>query len=82
MPFPLSLTPVKNGVPGVSHSKIHMDMNALLALGDNFILFLTLQTWQLVDGFANDVQCILNLLFGDDQGWCETDDVFVCGFGL
>lgn len=46
------------------------------------VLGLAFEIWQLLDGFADDAESVLDLVFANDQGRCETDDVLVRWLGL
>jgi hypothetical protein len=46
------------------------------------VLDRALQGGQLGHGLVNDLQRLLNLFLGDDEGWGETDDVLVSRLGL
>jgi hypothetical protein len=63
-------------------SKIHVDVNVLLALRNNFKFFLSLQVGQLNDRLANNSQRISDLLLTDDKRRRKSNDVLVSGFGL
>lgn len=52
-------------------------------VGGNDMVFLrTLQSGQLDEGLLEDADSISKMGFGDDEGWSQTDDVFMRGFSL
>lgn len=58
------------------------NLNILLACWNNIIFFLSLKVWEFDDGFLDDGEGFLNILFTDDEGWCKTNDILVGWFGL
>ena len=57
-------------------------MHALLPLGQDLGFLLPLEGRQFGDGVGDDAERGLDLGLGDDEGWGQTDDVLVGGFGL
>jgi len=62
--------------------QIQSNMDALLGSWDDLIFLLSLEIWQFRDGITNDLQRLLDLLFTNDQRWCEPNNVLVRWFGL
>jgi hypothetical protein len=61
---------------------VNVDVDILLAVGNNLVQFLALECGQLLERIGNDSQRRVDLRLGDDQRWRETDDVLVCRFRL
>jgi hypothetical protein len=59
-----------------------MNMHILFLLRDDLVFLLALQRGELDDSFLDDAECFVDILFADDEGRRETDDVFMGGFGL
>ena len=64
------------------HLVFNANLDLLLGWGNHFILYLAFQVRQFRHGIMDDLQRLLNLLLGNDQRWCQTDDVLVGWFGL
>lgn len=63
------------------HLVVNTDVYVLLARWDDLSLLLTLQRRQLLDGLLDDAEGSLDLVFADDERWCQTDDVLMRGLG-
>ena len=68
----------------MSHTSLvlNADLNLLLGWGNHFVFDGTLQVGQFIDRLLDDLQRLLDFFVGDDQWWCQTDDVLVSGLGL
>jgi len=66
-----------------TRSVVHANVNVLLAwVGDDFLLPLALEVWQLLNSLLNDLEGTLNFLVGDDERWRQANDILVSGFSL
>lgn len=61
---------------------LNANLDILLLRGDHLGLGLALESGKLLHGLVDDVQSLLDLLLGDDQGWSQADDVLVSRLGL
>ena len=70
---------IESSRPG---SVVNADVNVLFTWRQDVLLLLALQVWQFINCLTNNSQRGLNLLLGNHERWCQTDDVLVSGFGL
>lgn len=61
---------------------VDANVDILLPRRKDMVFLLTRQVGQLFQRLTDDLETLRDLLFCDDQWWCETDDVLMCGFGL
>jgi hypothetical protein len=77
---PLQMHPKNETVKG--NSVIKHRLQVLLASRQDLVLLLVLQVRELLYRFGDDLEGGLDLVFGDDEGGREADDVLVGWFGL
>lgn len=64
------------------HLVVDGDLDLLLRGGNDLVFSLALEVWELIDGFFDDGERLVDLLLSNDQGRGEANDVLVGWFGL
>lgn len=65
-----------------SHLIVDSDLDLLFGRRNDFVFLLARKGWELLKRLLDDIKSTLDLSFRDDQGRCETNDVFVGWLGL
>ena len=61
---------------------VDANLDILLRWGNHLVLNLALECGKFLHGLVNDSQGLLDLLLGNDQWWCQADDVLMSWLGL